>query len=71
MITFSLDQANEQRLAALAKLQGRDVSQLAVHIIEAYLDAQAWARDSEAAWAEASTALTAEVFEEEDWSAGD
>lgn len=71
MITLALDQPNEQRLAELAKRQGRDVSQLVVHILEAYLDAQAWPRDSADDWAEASTALTVEVFDEEDWSPGD
>jgi predicted transcriptional regulator len=71
MITLDLDLANEQRLEELAKRQGRDVSQLVVHILEAYLDAQAWPRDSADDWAEASTALTVEVFDEEDWSPGD
>ena len=71
MITLQLDVTNEGRLAELAKRQGRDVSQLAAHIIEAYLDAQAWSHDSAEQWAAASTALATEIFGEEEWTEGD
>ncbi|MEX0612121.1 MAG: hypothetical protein WD738_17980 [Pirellulales bacterium] len=71
MITLQLDLANEQRLEALAKRQGRDVSQVASHIIEAYLDAQTWGKDTAEQWAEASTALTGEIFAEETWTDGE
>jgi predicted transcriptional regulator len=71
MITLQLGLTNERRLAELAKRQGRDVSELAAHIIEAYLDARAWSHDSAEQWAEASTALAPEIFGEEDWTEGD
>jgi hypothetical protein len=71
MIAVQLDSSNEQRLRELASQQGREIGQLAAHIIAAYLDAQAWGRDSAEQWAEASSALTSEVFAEEDWADGD
>ena len=71
MITLQLDLANQERLEELAKRQGRDAAQLAAHIIEAYLDARAWPHDSAEQWAEASTALAAEVFAEENWADGE
>ena len=71
MITLQIDLADQERLEELAKRQGCDVSQLASHIIEAYLDAQAWSRDSAEQWAEASTALAAEIFAEESWPDGE
>lgn len=71
MITLQLDLANQERLEELAKRQGRDVSQLAAHIIEAYLDAQSWSHDSADEWAEASTALAPEIFAEENWREGE
>jgi predicted transcriptional regulator len=71
MITLQLDLSNEQRLEELAKRQGRNVSQVAAHIIEAYLDAQAWAHDTAEQWAAASTALAGEIFAEENWPEGE
>jgi predicted transcriptional regulator len=70
-ITLQLDLANRQRLEQLAKRHGRDASQLATHIIEAYLDARDWSRDSAEQWAEASTTLAAEIFADEEWTEGD
>jgi predicted transcriptional regulator len=71
MITLELDIAHEQRLEDLARRRGRNVSQLVSHIIEIYLDAQSWVHDSAEQWAEASTALTPEIFAEEDWEVGE
>jgi predicted transcriptional regulator len=71
MITLQLDHANEEQLTELAKLHGRDASQLATRIIQAYLDAKGWSNDSEAQWAEASVALSTEIFSEEDWIGGE
>lgn len=71
MINLQLDLANQERLEELAKRQGRDVAHLAAHIIEAYLDAGAWSHDSAEQWAEASTALTPEIFAEENWTDGE
>ena len=71
MITLKLDLATQERLEKLAKRQGRDVAQLAAHIIEAYLDAGAWSHDSAEQWAESSTALAPEIFAEEHWTDGE
>ena len=71
MISLQLDRTNQERLQELANRQGRDIGQLAAHIIEAYLDARNWPRDSADQWAEASTALTAEIFAEENWTDGE
>jgi hypothetical protein len=71
MVTLQLDLANEEQLEELAKRSGQEVGQLATRIIQAYLDAQGWSHDSEEQWAEASAALTAEVFAEEKWTDGE
>ena len=71
MISLELDSSNEQRLQALANRQGQDVSQVAARIIESYLDANAWDRDTDQQWAEASTALAREVFADVEWPEGE
>jgi predicted transcriptional regulator len=67
MITLQLDRENEERLQELAKLRGRNLSELVADIIGAYLDARCWSKDTSEQWAESSTALAAEVFATEEW----
>jgi predicted transcriptional regulator len=68
MITVHLDPKDEERLTELAKQQGRDVSQLAAHIIDTYLDTSNWACDADEQWAESSVELAAEILDDEDWT---
>jgi predicted transcriptional regulator len=71
MITIELDLASEKQLEALARRQGRDVSQVIAYIVEAYLDAKNWSQDSIDDWANASATLAAETFAEESWEEGE
>jgi predicted transcriptional regulator len=71
MITIQLDEAKQQRLERLATSTGQDVSQLVRHIVDEYLDAQVWCKDSAEDWAAASVALTPEFLAGESWDDGD
>ena len=67
MLAVELDPSQQQRLNALAKLQGEDGPSLARRILLDYLDFQAVPQDTEGAWAEASVAMTPEFMEAENW----
>jgi predicted transcriptional regulator len=62
MVTIQLDNAQEERLRALAAGQGRDPAELARRVIEDYLDFQAASHDTPENWAEASVAMTSEFM---------
>ena len=67
MISIDLDAAHQARLDSLASAQGEDGPSLARRVLLDFLDFQALPADSEAAWAEASVALSPELMGPESW----
>jgi hypothetical protein len=67
MVTIQLENAQEERLRALAANEGHDAAELARRVIEDYLDFQAMSHDTPEQWAEASAAMTCEFLGPEEW----
>jgi predicted transcriptional regulator len=67
MITITLDAAREEQLRKVAEARHQEPSLLAQRVLEQYLEFNAATEDPEDAWAEASAALSGEVFPEESW----
>lgn len=67
MVTIPLDPAIEQRLRAMAEVQGQTLSELAARIVEDYLDWRAWKDDTPEELDQAMMTLIAEVLPEEHW----
>lgn len=67
MIAIELDAGHQNRLNALAAAQGEDGATFARRVLLDYLDFQALPTDSDAAWGQASIALTPEIMEPENW----
>ena len=68
MVAVELDLSRERQLTELARSQGADVAFVARQILSDYIDLLALPEDDAAIWADASVALTAELYEDEDWS---
>ena len=68
MVAVELDLSRERQLTELARSQGADVAFVAQQILSDYIDLLALPEDDAAIWADASVALTAELYEDEDWS---
>ena len=68
MMTVELDSSRERQLTELARSQGADVAFVAQQILSDYIDLLALPEGDAAAWADASVALTTELYEDEDWS---
>ena len=68
MVAVELDLSRERQLTELARSQGADVALVAQQILSDYIDLLALPEDDAAIWADASVALTAELYEDEDWS---
>jgi hypothetical protein len=71
MISIDLDAVHQARLNSLAAAQGEDGPSLARRVLLDFLDFSALPADSEAAWAEASVALSPEVMDQESWDDAD
>lgn len=67
MITVALGALKEKQLRKLAKSRHQKISLLARTVLEQYLEFHAATEDKEEAWAEASTALSGEIFPAENW----
>ena len=68
MVTVELDSSRERQLTELAQSRGTEVASVAQQILSDYIDLLALPDDDAAAWADASVALTAELYEDEDWN---
>ncbi len=68
MVTVELDLNRERQLTELAQSRGTEVAYVAQQILSDYIDLLALPDDDAAPWADASVALTAELYEDEDWS---
>ena len=68
MVAVELDLSRERQLTELARSQGADVAFVAQQILSDHIDLLALPEDDAAIWADASVALTAELYEDEDWS---
>ena len=70
MITIALNATQEEQLRKVAKARHQEPSLLARAVLEQYLEFHAATADKEEAWAEASAALSGEVFPAENWDEG-
>jgi predicted transcriptional regulator len=66
-MVIHLEPTTEERLKELATTSGQSIDQLARQILEDFLAFRNSTQDSSDHWAESSTALTPEVFSDENW----
>jgi hypothetical protein len=71
MVAVNLDTKRQHQLEQLASAEGKPAAELARKVIEDYLDQSALREISDEEWAEGCTALSPEVFPNENWDEED